>query len=127
VSLENLVDASLQYDAVVASVHANLGDLVPARLATARDAVIHHVVRHQEKGLQPLDAPAYAHREEGLVLARRAVAQRANAWRRVSGSLCISAERRCGAPSSTASPRFSLPSGTLYSIISRSHATASFV
>jgi len=56
--LEHLEQVRLQQEAVVDGRQAHLGDLVPAGLAAARDAAVHDVVRDEEEGLQPLDAPA---------------------------------------------------------------------
>jgi hypothetical protein len=40
--------------------------------------MVHHVVCHQEKRLQPLDAPSNSHCQERLLLADRSVAQGAH-------------------------------------------------
>ena len=79
VPLEDLVNARLQDDAVIACIQPDLWYLVPARLSSARDAVVHHVVRHEKKSLQPLDAPANAHSEKRLILGNSAVAQSTHA------------------------------------------------
>lgn len=50
--LEQLVNATFQHDAVVHRHHADLRHSVPAGLPTARDAVVHDVVGHQEVRLQ---------------------------------------------------------------------------
>ncbi len=55
--LENLVHAALQDEAVVDRDQLHFGQAEPARLPSASHAVIHDVVRHQEKGLQELHAP----------------------------------------------------------------------
>lgn len=57
-----------------------MGHAVPAGLAPAGDGVVHDVVRHQEEGLQPLDAPA------------ERVGGKLGVWgqpRRAAGRLCV--------------------------------------
>mmetsp|Transcript_1759 Transcript_1759/g.5097 ORF Transcript_1759/g.5097 Transcript_1759/m.5097 type:complete len:245 (+) Transcript_1759:393-1127(+) len=58
VALQHPVHARLQHYAVVDGHQPHLGNSVPAGLAATCDAVVHHVIRHQEECLQPLDTPA---------------------------------------------------------------------
>ena len=79
VLLQHAVDLALQHQTVVDGVHLDLVVLVPARLAAASHRFVHDVVPHEERRLQPLDAPAHHLRLEhqfrvdlGSVLRERA-------------------------------------------------------
>lgn len=58
VLLEQKVDGGFQHEGVVDGNVADTVDAVPARLTSASDAGIHHVIGDEEVGLEKLDAPA---------------------------------------------------------------------
>ena len=57
VPLQQQEQRLLEDERVVDGDDADVVDAVPARLAAARDARVHEVVRDEEEGLQPLHAP----------------------------------------------------------------------
>ena len=67
VLFEEHVDGALEQEGVVDGHHADAVLAVPARLAAARDAAVHDVVRDEEEGLEELRHPAERGRLEVLV------------------------------------------------------------